>query len=238
MPILYVTATPIGNLNDLSSRALSVLKTVDFILCEDTRTTHKILAHFGIKTKLISYHQHSKTREIKNIINLLRQTREAALVCEAGTPGISDPGGKLIETALSEIPELKIVPIPGPSAITAGLSIAGLPADKFIFLGFPPNKKKRKKFFEEAVSSDYTVVFYESPYRIVKSLEDLKNSLIDAGKLESTKVVVCRELTKIHETIYRGGVREVLEEIQKEFREQKRVKGEFVVIIKTRRVPR
>ncbi len=215
MPTLYVIATPIGNLGDFSLRGLRILKEVDFILCEDTRTTKKLLAHYQISKPTISYHQHSRLTKIEYILNQLKKDKKLALVSEAGTPGISDPGAKLIDYLVNQLPRLKIVPIPGPSALITALSMAGLPADRFIFLGFPPAKKKRKKFFQEIAQAKYTVVFYESPHRILKTLQEL----IDLNR----QVVVCRELTKKFETIYRGNIREIIKQIKP--------RGEFVVIV-------
>ncbi len=215
MSILYIIATPIGNLEDISSRALRILKEVDFILCEDTRTTKKLLAHYQISKLTISYHQHSRLTKIEYILNQLKKDKKLALVSEAGTPGINDPGAKLIDYLVNQLPHLKIVPIPGPSALITALSMAGLPADRFIFLGFPPAKKKRKKFFQEIAQAKYTVVFYESPHRILKTLQEL----IDLDR----QVVICRELTKKFETIYRGNIREIIKQIKP--------RGEFVIII-------
>lgn len=221
MSVLYIVATPIGNLEDISKRALRILSEVDLILCEDTRITKKILNHFDIKTPILSYHQHSRLTKINQILELLKKGKNLALVCDAGTPGISDPGNKLIEEVLKNLGnEVKIVPIPGPSALTGAISISGFPMDKFLFLGFPPQKKKRKKFFEEIKASKYPVVFFESPYRILKTLEELKNIASDL------EIVVCRELTKMFETVYRGKINEVIEEIKRD-----KVKGEFVVIV-------
>jgi len=222
MPVLYVVATPIGNLEDISKRALRTLSEVDLILCEDTRVTRKLLDHYQIKIKtpVISYHQHSKINKIEYIIGFLRRGKDLALVSDAGTPGISDPGGKLI----SEVYNLgfKICPIPGASAVITAASVSGFPTDRFIFMGFPPQKKKRKKFFEEAMnqSAKYPVIFYESPYRILKTLEELKvmnNKLI---------LMVCRELTKKFETIYRGEIGGVIGNIKKG-----EIKGEFTVVL-------
>lgn len=225
MAILYIVATPIGNLEDVSSRALRILKEVDLILCEDTRTTKKLLARYQISKPTVSYHQHSRLTKIKYILERLKRGQDLALVSEAGTPGISDPGVKLIDYLVKQLPDLKVVPIPGPSALITALSIAGLPADKFIFLGFPPAKKKRKKFFEEIAQARYTVVFYESPHRIIKTLEEL--SFVIASKVKQPRpLVVCRELTKKFETIYRGKIEEVIEQIKND-----KIKGEFVVIV-------
>ncbi|PIV45315.1 MAG: 16S rRNA (cytidine(1402)-2'-O)-methyltransferase, partial [Candidatus Nealsonbacteria bacterium CG02_land_8_20_14_3_00_37_10] len=174
------------------------------------------------KTPTLSYHQHSKIQKIDYIINLLKQGKELALVSDAGTPGISDPGNKLVKEIIGSLShQAEIVSIPGPSAVTAAASVSGFPTDKFLFLGFPPTKKKRKKFFEEIINSKYPVIFYESTYRIIKSLEELR---IMNQELE---IVVCRELTKKFETIYRGNIKDVIEEIKKD-----KIKGEFVVVIK------
>jgi len=222
MPTLYVVATPIGNLEDASKRALRILSEVDLILCEDTRVTKKLLDHYQIKTPTLSYHQHSKLNKVDYILDLLKQNKNLALVSDAGTPGISDPGNKLISAIITSSDlAVKIVPIPGPSAVTVAASISGFPMDKFIFLGFPPTKRKRKKFFEEIVNSKYPAIFYESPYRILKTLNELR---IMNHKLQ---IVVCRELTKKFEIIYRGKIEEVIKEIEKD-----KIKGEFVVVIK------
>ena len=220
MPEIYIIATPIGNLQDISLRALAYLKRADFILCEDTRVSRKLLQHYGITTPTISYHQQSKQKKIDYILNLLRQDKKIALVSDAGTPGISDPGNELIAFAIKEIDNLKVEPIPGPSALLAIASVVAIPMDKFLFLGFPPHKRKRKKFFEEVINSQYPVIFYESPYRILKSLEELR-------KMDTTlMLVVGRELTKQFETIYRGNINKVIETISKD-----KIKGEFVVVV-------
>ncbi len=239
MAILYIVATPIGNLEDLTSRALRILKEVDLILCEDTRVTKKLLERYNIKTQTLSYHQHSKLQKIDYILSLLKRGKNLALVSDAGTPGISDPGNKLINlitrpghvvdeaksSSPSSLPQVearlvKIIPIPGPSAVTVAASVSGFPMDRFLFLGFPPTKRKRKKFFVEVVNSKYPVIFYESPYRIIKTLKEL-SSLVG-----NREIVVCRELTKKFETIYRGEIEGVIREIEKD-----KIKGEFVVIV-------
>ena len=221
MSVLYIVATPIGNLKDISPRAIDILKRVDLILCEDTRVTKKILDYYQIKTSVLSYHQHSKLTKVNYILELLKKGKDLALVSDAGTPGISDPGNKLIHflTTSSEL-VVKIIPIPGPSAVIAAASICGFSMDKFIFMGFPPTKKKRKKFFEEIVNSKHPVIFFESPYRIMKTLNELK---IINDKLS---IVVCRELTKKFETIYRGTIEQVIKEIEGDT-----IKGEFVVVV-------
>jgi len=222
MSILYVVATPIGNLEDITLRALRILKEVDFIVCEDTRHTLKLLNHFEIKKSLISYHQHSKIKKIDHIIGLLKQGNNIALVSDAGTPALSDPGGVLVEKVVSELGDsVQVIPIPGASALTTIASAAGLPVDKFVFLGFLPHKKGRQKLFDFINDSKKTIIFYESPHRILKTLEALAG-LLD----ENRQMVVGRELTKKFETIYRGSVKEVLEKLQDD-----EVKGEFVVLI-------
>jgi len=221
MATLYVVATPIGNLEDLTLRALRILKEVDLILCEDTRRTQKLLNFYQIKKKLLSYHQHSKLKRIEEIIDLLKRGKNLALVSDSGTPSISDPGGKLIEKIFETFGDsVKIVPIPGPSAITSIASISGFPMDKFLFLGFLPKKKKKKEFLEEILKSKYPVIFFESPYRILKTLEELEILNPDF------KIVVARELTKKFETIYRGKVGEVKEKIKKD-----KIKGEFTIVV-------
>lgn len=146
---LYIVATPIGNLQDITLRALDTLKSVDFILCEDTRHTLKLLNYFEIKKPLLSYHQHSKIGQVERIIDLLKNGKNLALVSDAGTPGISDPGNMLIKEIVERLNDVEIIPIPGASALGALASVAGLPMDKFVFMGFPPNKKGRKKYFEK-----------------------------------------------------------------------------------------
>ena len=219
MPKLYIVATPIGNLKDITLRALHTLEEADLILCEDTRVTKRLLEHYNIETPVESYHQHSKLKKINKIIDLLKQGKNLALVSDSGTPGISDPGNKLINHLSLIIDKLEIIPIPGPSALTAIASISGFPMDKFIFLGFPPHKTKRKKFFQEVADAKYPVILYESPYRILKTLRELNNS----GNFD---IVVGRELTKMFETIYRGEIKDVINQLEKSI-----IKGEFVIVI-------
>ena len=229
MATLYIVATPIGNLKDITFRALSVLKNVDLILCEDTRITKKLLSHYGIRTKTLSYHQHSKLQKIDYIIGLLKQNKNLALVSDAGTPGISDPGNKLIkELAEAGFSSLEVVPVSGASAVISAASVSGFSMDRFLFLGFPPAKKKREKFFEEVINSKYPVIFYESPYRIIKSLRDLAevDAKIEINAKQARNIMVCRELTKKFETIYRGTIKGVTKEIEKN-----KIKGEFTVIV-------
>lgn len=222
MPTLFIVATPIGNLEDISQRALRTLKEVDGVVCENPKVTLKLLSHYQIKKPLLKYHQHSRLKKVEEIIKLLKEGKNLALVSDAGTPGISDPGGKLIEKVVEVFGDsVKIVPIPGPSAITCAASVSGFFLDRFLFLGFLPKKKKRKKFLQEIANSQYPVIFYESPYRILKTLEELKT--ID----EKLEIVVARELTKKFETIYRGKIEEVIEKIKND-----KIKGEFVIIVK------
>jgi 16S rRNA (cytidine1402-2'-O)-methyltransferase len=221
MAVLYIVSTPIGNLEDITQRALRILKEVDLILCEDTRVTNNLLQKYQIKKPLLSYHQHSKFDKVSRIIDYLKN-KEVALVTDSGTPGISDPGNKLIMEAIKELKEkIKIIPIPGPSALAAAASISGFPMDKFLFLGFPPKKNKRQKFFKKLTDSECPVIIYESSYRIIKTLEDIKILNLNA------EISACRELTKKFETVYRGNINEVLRKIKSD-----KIKGEFVVIVK------
>jgi 16S rRNA (cytidine1402-2'-O)-methyltransferase len=223
--MLYIVATPIGNLEDITLRAITVLTNVDLILAEDTRVTKHLLDRYNIKTSLISYHQHSTFKKIDQIIELLRDGKKLALVTDAGTPGINDPGNYLVMKVLEQLPDLKIVPIPGASAMVSALSVSGFPTDKFTFLGFPPNKKGRQTFFKNIGKIEETVAFYESKYRILKALEDLKKF----AAVEDRKLMVGRELTKQFETIYRGDVDHVTKAVSGD-----NLLGEFVVVISSK----
>lgn len=220
--MLYIVATPIGNLNDISPRAIYVLNSSDLILAEDTRITRVLLSKYGIGKPMISYHQHSKLKKIKEIIGFLKEGKTLSLVSDAGTPGINDPGNFLIHEILKELPDLKIVPIPGPNAAIAALSISGFPADKFVFLGFPPHKKGRQTFFKKIGDIEETVVFYESKHRILKTLGEL----IEISQIADRPIVVARELTKQFETIYRGTVNEIAQKLKSNY-----ILGEFVIVI-------
>jgi 16S rRNA (cytidine1402-2'-O)-methyltransferase len=227
MANLYIVATPIGNLEDISLRALRILKEVDLILCEDTRVTKKLLDRYQIKKPLLSYHQHSKLQKIDYIISLLKEGKNLALVSDSGTPGVSDPGNKLVNEVLKWLSDrVKIIPIPGPSALTCAASVSGFPIDRFLFLGFLPKKKKRKEILKEILESKYPVIFYESPYRILKTLKELKG-IMNSEQRAANNIVVARELTKKFETIYRGEIGKVIEKIEKD-----KIKGEFVIIVK------
>lgn len=224
--MLYIVATPIGNLQDISSRALETLKTVDFIICEDTRITSHLLARYEIQKPLVSYFQHSRLQKIEEIISRLADGQNAALVTDAGTPSISDPGGVLVNEVIKRLSDkVKIIPIPGPCAAIAALSISGFPADKFLFLGFPPHKKGRQKFFQRVFEADETVVFYESCHRIIKSLTQLRDLLLTYNCQIPTQLVVARELTKMFESVYRGTIEKVFEKVSHD-----PIKGEYVVI--------
>jgi len=220
---LYIVATPIGNLEDITLRALRVLKEVDFVLCEDTRVTRILLDKYEIKTPTISYFQHSKFSKINQIIDLLKSGKNLALVSDAGTPGISDPGNKLIEQVIGVLSNrVEVIPIPGANAAISALSISGLPTDKFVFYGFLPHKKGKETILKEIINNKFTSVFYESTHRILKTLNKLKDLGLDKH------VVVCRELTKKFETVYRGNIQDVLSELEKGV-----TKGEFVVVVGT-----
>jgi len=220
MSYFYILATPIGNLKDITLRALETLRQVDFILSEDTRVTKKLLDHFQITTPLISYHEHSSSEKIASIINRLEKGENLALVSDAGTPGISDPGGKLIAAVIESGVEAKIEPIPGVSALAAILSVSGIPNDRFLFLGFLPHKKGRQTLLKEIVSLKYPVVIYESKHRILKLLNELRDT--------KKQLIIGRELTKMHETIYRGTPDSILNRLTANIAEQK---GEFAIII-------
>lgn len=223
MSDLYIVATPIGNLEDITLRALRVLKSVDLILCEDTRQTKKLLDRHEIKIPTLSYHQHSKLDKINKIVDLINNGKNLALVSDAGTPGISDPGNKLIGYLIDNNADVKIIPLPGPSAVISALSVSGFPTDNFVFLGFVPHKKGRQTFFENLACEKRTAVFYESPHRIMKTLDSL------IKYLPEKEIVVCRELTKIYETTYRGKPGEVIKKITPE-----QVRGEFTIVVNSK----
>jgi len=218
--VLYIVGTPIGNLEDITLRALKTLKEVELVVCEDTRVTAKLLNKYEIKKPLLSYHQHSKNSKIEKIIKELKNGKALALVTDAGVPGISDPGNIVVKEAMRN--KIKVIPIPGVSALTALISVAGADMQKFLFLGFPPHKKGRKTFFENILKSDIPVVYYDSVYRFIKNLEFLKNLGGD-----KKNIILGRELTKIYEEIIRGDIDSVLK-----YFKNKKVKGEISIIIK------
>jgi 16S rRNA (cytidine1402-2'-O)-methyltransferase len=217
---LYVCGTPIGNLQDITIRALDVFRNVDLIAAEDTRRTRKLLAHFEIPTKTISYHEHNEFSRAPQLIEMIKEGKQVALVTDAGMPGISDPGAHLVDCALSN--NLKVVSIPGPSAVITALSVSGFSADEFTFVGFLPRKGKRREEALESLAQETIVaVIYESPYRLTRTLSDLVSVL--GG---DRKVVVTRELTKLHEEIIKG----TLEEVREEF-SQRTIKGEITIVV-------
>jgi 16S rRNA (cytidine1402-2'-O)-methyltransferase len=220
---LYVVATPIGNLKDITIRAVEILKEVHLIAAEDTRRTKNLLQLYEIKTKLISYHDYNKEQRGKKILEYLLAGKTVALVSDAGTPGISDPGYYLINLAIRN--DIRVVPVPGVSAIIAALSVSGLPSDRFCFEGFLPRKiNSLRQTIEILRDEDRTVIFYESPYRIINTLKEF---LEIAGE---RWVVVARELTKFYEEIIRGPLSEVLAKLR-----AKKSKGEFTVLISSQK---
>lgn len=224
MSTFYVVATPIGNLHDMSERALNTLRSVDVVLCEDTRVTRKLLQHFDIQVSTRSYHAHTSEREHERIVRELEAGTSYALVTDAGTPAVSDPGARLVALVADRLGDsVSIVPLPGPSAVIALLSVAGLVGSEYCFLGFLPQKKGRIARFKKLAESSVTTVFYESPHRALKTLEALAAHLAPAQR-----VVVGRELTKLHEEVRRGSATELLEHYQEH---SEKLKGEWVFAV-------
>jgi 16S rRNA (cytidine1402-2'-O)-methyltransferase len=216
---LYLVGTPIGNLEDITLRALRMLKEVDLIACEDTRRTQQLLNHYGIKTRTISYHEHNELTRAPELIIQMEEGSRIALVSDAGMPVISDPGHRMVSLAIRH--NIAVIPIPGASAFVAALAAAGLPVDKFRFLGFLPSKKlARRRALQEMLGSPKTLVFYEAPHRVLDMLQDVKHIL------GNVPVVVAREVTKVHEEFLRGSVSEVLDRLKK-----KPVKGEITALV-------
>ena len=217
--VLYVVGTPIGNLADITLRALETLKSVDFVLAEDTRVTKKLLAKYEIEKPVFSAHEHTEAKKLESFLARIENGESVAVVTDAGTPGLSDPGNVLVSLALSR--GIMVVPIPGVSAVAALVSVAGIDMREFMFLGFPPHKKGRETFFRRVAASEMPVMYYESPHRLLKNLE-LLNSIAP-----EKRIIVGRELTKIYEEIVRGSVAEV----NAYFTEHgDNVKGEFSMI--------
>ena len=217
--ILYIVSTPIGNLEDITLRALRILKEVTLIAAEDTRRTRQLLTHYGIHKPLISYHEHNEKMREDTLLKELREGKDVALVTDAGTPGISDPGGPLIRRAIRE--KITLVPIPGPAAAMTALSVAGLPTDRFLFYGFlPARSSARKKLLDGLRKRPETLIFYESPRRLLTLLKEAREIFGDR------QVAVAREITKVFEETWRGSLDEVLEKIGKE-----EVKGEVTVVM-------
>ena len=214
---LYLVGTPLGNLEDITLRALRVLREVDFIAAEDTRRTRKLLSHYQLHTPLTSYHQHSRKRKGDSLIESLLREKDVALVSDSGMPGISDPGYQLIQLALDN--NIKIVPVPGPTALITALAASGLPTDSFLFLGFLSRREgRRKKELQELREEKRSIIIYESPHRILKTLENIREVLGDR------QAVIARELTKKFEEISRGKISELVKEVK--------AKGEITLIIK------
>lgn len=216
---LYIIATPIGNLEDLTHRAERLLNEVDLVVAEDTRHSRKLLDHYQIKTPLESYHSHSGPKKEAYLLNLLSEGKNLALISDAGTPGISDPGWALIRKAIEQ--SVHVVPIPGPSAFLTALMASGLHSHEFTYLGFPPLKKGRKTWFSQLKSEPRTIIFYESPHRLLKTLAELEEVF---GPEQ--EIVLARELTKMHEEFLRN----TLENLRRHF-EGRAVKGEWVVLL-------
>ena len=216
---IYLVPTPIGNLKDITLRALEVLENVDIIAAEDTRQTLKLLNHFDIKKTLISYHQHNEQGKSEDILELAEQGKSIAIVTDAGTPGISDPGAVIVQKCIENNFEFEV--LPGATAITTALVYSGLDTTKFVFRGFISREnKERKKLFEEVKNLRETIIFYESPHRLLSTLSTLMN------ELGNRRISVCRELTKLHEEIVRGSIEEVIQIFS-----ARTVKGEFVLVV-------
>lgn len=217
--ILYICGTPIGNLEDITLRALKILKEVKLIAAEDTRHTKKLLNHYQINTKVTSYHEYNKFKKATYLVEILKNGQDIALVSDAGMPGISDPGYVLINLTLKN--NIKIIPVPGASAVITALVVSGLPTDKYVFEGFLPRKiKERKRYFKSIENEERTIIFYEVPHRLKRALKDMLDVLGER------KIVIARELTKMYEEIIRGKLSQVLTEIS-----TKEIKGEITLVV-------
>jgi len=218
MGTLYVVATPIGNLADITLRALDILSKADFVICEDSRVTKKLLQKYKLNTPTITYHQHSFDKKITLLIDKLKSGQNLALVTDAGTPGIQDPGGKLVQQVRQN--GIDIIAIPGPSAVIAALSIAGVKTDSFYFAGFIPKKKGRQTLLKQLATLKTPIVIYESPYRVIRTLQDIEKHI---GKRQ---IIIAREITKKFEELIEGNTNKLIELFNKQ-----RPKGEFVMIV-------
>lgn len=219
---LYICGTPIGNLEDVTYRLIKILNKVDIIAAEDTRKTGKLLNHYDIKTKMISYHEHNAEKRVDQLLGYIQEGLDLALVSSAGMPGISDPGYEVIKEALNL--GLEVVPIPGPTALISALVVSGLPTDRFVFEGFLPRQgKKRRQTLRQIKKEKRTIVVYESPYRVKKTLRDLEN------KIKGRKIALVRELTKMYEEKIYGTCPEILAQL-----EDREIKGEIVLVIEGR----
>lgn len=217
---LFVIATPIGNLEDITFRAVETIRSLDILFCEDTRQTMRLLERYEIRLPLDSYREEVHAGKAARLIELLAEGKNVGLVSDAGTPAVSDPGSRLVAAVAERLPDAPIIPIPGPSAVAALVSVCGFGGDEFTFLGFPPHKKGRTAFLKDALESPRTVVLYESPHRVEKLLESLAELAPDR------RLVIGRELTKIHETLYRGTPSEILDALR-----ATSLKGEFAIAI-------
>ncbi|KAA3620247.1 MAG: 16S rRNA (cytidine(1402)-2'-O)-methyltransferase [Calditrichaeota bacterium] len=222
MGTLFVISTPIGNLKDITYRAVETLQLVDTLAAEDTRHSGRLLKHYNIKTNLRSFHEFNKEKQLPFLLHELKSGKNVGIITDAGTPGISDPGFSLIRAAIES--EISIVPIPGLTAFVPALVVSGLPVHRFVFEGFPPVKKGRKAFFEKLAQEERTIILYESPHRLNKTVKEIGEYW---GKRQ---LVIARELTKIFEEFLRGSVDEVLSEITEKPR-----KGEIVIVIEGRK---
>ncbi|MDR8390357.1 16S rRNA (cytidine(1402)-2'-O)-methyltransferase [Aliifodinibius sp. S!AR15-10] len=220
MATLYIVATPIGNLDDFSPRAVEVLKSVSYIACEDTRSSGILLKEYGIDTPTFSFHQHNEHQKVDYLVQLLDANQPVALISDAGMPGISDPGFLAVREAYQY--GHKVTVIPGPDAATTAVVASGLPCDRYVYEGFLPHKKGRQKRLKQLSAEERTIIFYESPYRVIKLLEEL-NEHFDPGQWAA----VCRELTKKFEEVVRGSLSELLTE----FESRDELKGEFVIVV-------
>lgn len=218
--MLYVIATPIGNLEDITHRAVRLLGEVETVICEDTRQTAKLLMHFGIRSRTVAFHAHSTPRELENILKPLREGKQMAYVTDAGTPGISDPGYRLTSACVAE--GIPVVPVPGASAFLSALMASGLPIQEFVYLGFPPAKKGRQTFFAAVAQEQRTQVMYESKHRLISALGIL------AEQLPDRYLVVAKELTKSFEQFFRGTPTEILARLEGE---PELTRGEFVLVV-------
>lgn len=219
-PALYIVPTPIGNLSDITKRALDILSNVDIVACEDTRRTGILFQQMKItKSRFISYHVVNESERAENLIKEIKSGKSIALISDAGTPSVSDPGFRIIRDAIDE--NIKVIPLPGATALIPALAASGLDTNKFAFLGFPPHKKGRKTFIDEALEYPITVALYESPHRIIKLLQEI----IDRDN--ERRICVAREISKIYEEFLRGNVLEIFEVLDK----REKIKGEYVVII-------
>ena len=223
MAKLYVVPTPIGNLDDITIRAIKTLESVDIILCEDTRRSKKLLNHIGVKSNLKSHHKFNEHKELEKVVEKIILGNNVALITDAGTPGISDPGFLIIRTCIAK--QIKVECLPGPTALIPGIVLSGLPMEKFIFEGFLPLKKGRSSRLKVLSSENRTMIFYESPHRLIKTLNDFQSTFGSERKIS-----VSRELTKIYEETKRGSLKEIIKIF-----ENKKPKGEFVIVVNGRK---